>query len=307
MKVNAPLPLCTALNLREDDTATSWLKRLQETLTRLPIVRVEPSTTLITLNGIDDPTLPTALARVINGDALATVIPGAYPKEACASFRQAVDSGVNGEFIGYEVEPDLERVELPLYEAASSNRLTEYFEHAFASTWAIQKAMYPTMAPTTLIRIMLDNAWPAGAQLLRIGGKKAPFGINRRVHPGGELGVHGDMSNWDLPVEEFENAMTSLSFLVYASDFQGGEVELWPDTLNDKQIYEAFTSSKSYALDRRRIGEPAVTIKPNEGDAVIFDARRLHGVRPVREGTARYTASGFINVMSLDDPLGLYH
>lgn len=307
MKVTVPLPLSTDLNLSNDDTATSWLERWNEFINRPPINRVEPSMNLITLTSIADPSLPSALVRVIEGDVLAIVIPGAYPKAACAAFRQAVDSGANGDFIGYEVEPDLERVELPLYEAASSNRVEEYFKLAFNSTWGIQKAMFPILAPTTLIRIMLDNAWPAGAQLLRIDGRTAPFGINRKVHPGGEIGVHSDMSNWDLPVKEFVHAMTNLSFLVYASDFQGGEVELWPDTVNNKQIYEAFTSTKSYALDRRRIGEPAMTIKPTEGDAVIFDARRLHGVRPVQEGSARYTASGFINVKSYDDPLGLYH
>jgi hypothetical protein len=306
MKASNPFDYCFQLQLTSEDTTSIWLQRWNEFIKCPPITRVEPKVKLIEISSIDDPRLLEALIDVINGHALAVRIPNAYGQDSCAAFRQAVDTGCCGDFVGYEDEPNLERIQLPLYEAAGSGRLDEYFNEAFASNWDIQRRMLPYLAPTSLIHTTLDKLWPSGAQLLRVNGKTAPFGICRKVRPGGAIGIHADLSQFDYPVQEFLQAKTNLSFLIYASNFDGGELELYPDTIHDQQVYNALTEN-NYALKRSAIGEPMLTLKPNCGDAVIFDARRLHGVRPVTGNAERYSVSGFVLVNGLDLPLGLYH
>jgi hypothetical protein len=244
---------------------------------------------------------------IVGGDVLAVMIRGLYPEFACEAFIAAFEGGITDKFRGYAVEPQLARIERPLYEAAADGGLAAYFAEAHRTNWAIQRAMYPIMTSATVIWTVLDNAWPAGALLLRIDGRPCPFGISRKVDDGGETGIHSDMPNWDYAVEEFLSARTNLSFLVYPSQFEGGELELWPDTINQPAIFKGLMDKASgYALDRKRVGPPAVTIHPGKGDAVLFDARRLHAVREVRKGP-RYSQSGFINVRGLHEPLSLYH
>jgi hypothetical protein len=62
---------------------------------------------------------------------------------------------------------------------------------------------------------------------------------------------------------------------------------------------------QDYGLDRATLGEPHFSIRPRQGDLLMFDAARVHGVRRVDRGS-RVTAACFLGVSGPDQPLAVF-
>jgi hypothetical protein len=86
---------------------------------------------------------------------------------------------------------------------------------------------------------------------------------------------------------------------------QGGELELWPYGLTDQAQYEDFQTPGDYGLDRCKIGPSVLRSKPEQGDLIIFDARKIHAVNRNDRGL-RITASAFIGYRGQGNPLTVY-
>jgi hypothetical protein len=52
--------------------------------------------------------------------------------------------------------------------------------------------------------------------------------------------------------------------------------------------------------------QPDLVIRPEPGDFVIFNAAKIHRVRPVLGDGARVTVSAFAGFFSLNEPLELF-
>ncbi|NBD31407.1 MAG: hypothetical protein GVY17_00140 [Cyanobacteria bacterium] len=74
---------------------------------------------------------------------------------------------------------------------------------------------------------------------------------------------------------------------------EGGELMLWDHKCNTQTEYDALRDGDSYALDATKLSAPAISIKPEAGDLILFESTRVHAVRPGK-CCSRITMSTFI-------------
>lgn len=263
--------------------------------------------TIINIKSIKEANLTELINDLAAGRIAAVVIEGAIPTAICDAMQQAMSAM---QFDAYGVEPRFSKIGTPLYEAvAQSNGTADYFANAVPDTWDLQESIAPLMTPASWIRLILDMHWPAGSNLLRLDGKVCPFGLLRMLRDGGEVEAHQDDSHWDYPNTKLVNARTNLSWLSYLSDFEGGELVIYPVQLLDKATMDSHRiPGHPYGLDRTLLPPPRAIIKPTKGTTILFNARFVHRVNPVHVGSGtRITQSGFVLVGNNNEPLGLYH
>lgn len=238
---------------------------------------------------------------VAEGRALALVIEGYYDKEACAKLTELL-LAAHGLWTGYPPEVGADHIHIlgsPLYNCLGeelSPDCTEYFEKAPARNRDLRAAVAPYIHPADRVRIELDNEWPSGANLLRIGGRPAFYGLCRFIRSGGGMEPHTDRADWDLPCEETSRFRSQLFLNAYLTQAaSGGDLELWDLEVPTKADYDELRSEETpYALDRQLLPEPDATLSIDPGTLVIANASKPHAVTPCAGGGERLSVSGFL-------------
>jgi hypothetical protein len=252
----------------------------------------------------------TDVLAVAEGKALAVMVKGYYSGVACEEMAARLlgaprlwttyPAGSGAEHIGTsggalfncvgdELSPDCE----------------EYFAKAPDRNRALREVLAPLSHPADRVRIEMDNEWPAGASLLRVGGKPAFYGLCRLVRAGGGIEPHTDRADWDLPCPETVVIRTQLFVNVYLSQAEhGGDLELWDMEVPAKSDYDALRSkTRTYALDRALLPEPTETISIEPGTLLIAPASKPHAVTPCAGEGQRLSVSGFIGYSGPQAPL----
>lgn len=186
-----------------------------------------------------------------------------------------------------------------------SEECEAYFANAYERNRAVRAAMKPYAHPADRVRLELDYQWPAGTELLRIGGVAAYFGLSRLVRVGGEIKPHTDRADWDVPCPETADLTAQLFLNIYLENAEGGgDLELWDMHIETKDEYDALRSASTYyALDRERLPEPAAVITVEPGTLVIANASKPHAVTACTGSGQRLSVSGFLGFSGPDKPL----
>jgi len=250
---------------------------------------------------------------VAEGRALALVIEGYYDEEACAKLTELL-LAAPGLWTGYPPGIGADHIHIlgsPLYNCLGeelSPDCTEYFEKAPARNRDLRAAISPLIHPADRVRIELDNLWPGGATLLRIGGRQAFFGLCRFIRSGGGMEPHTDRADWDLPCEETSQFQAQLFLNAYLTQAEaGGDLELWSMEVPTKADYDGLRSEQTpYALDRDLLPAPDATLSIDPGTLVIANASRPHAVTPCAGGGERLSVSGFLGYSGPQKPLRVF-
>lgn len=226
---------------------------------------------------------------------------GFYGKEICEAVLPAIRKACDAS--DYSLTDDLQSLGTSMGEAELSPAHEEaYFSTAPQTRESIRCNLFqPYLSPIDLIRLLADEAWPAGATIARQNSKQMLSGIVRRWVKGGQANPHIDQR--ELPLLAALSLRRRIAVNVYLATppaGQGGEIEFW-DRIESETEYERMKRS-DYGVDRDHLGDPALVIQPRPGDLVAFDAARLHGVRGVASGE-RVTAACFLGVSSTEHPL----
>jgi len=234
-----------------------------------------------------------AIAAVTSGALAARVARFVAPKAGSKMGRRLIEHPAFGH---YAKAPDIGKVGYPYYDTVGDDAQEANY-WASSSHWnaTVRSAVAPDMSPIDKVHLHLDEALPRGARLLRDAeGRPAFAGLARVFQEGGEALPHVDRLEWDAPAGRF--AFTPVC--QYAANVYlhmppwGGELEIWRQKPTQTQ-YEELRLAGSYGLDRARLGEAAIVIRPRPGDLIIFDAQNVHAVRASHSG-ARVTVSMFI-------------
>ncbi len=247
---------------------------------------------------------------VAEGRALALVIENYYSQEACAALTEGLLAATEL-WLGYPPGIGADHINIlgtPLYNCLGeelSPDCTEYFEKAPGRNRDLRAAIAPLIHPADRVRIELDNEWPAGATLLRIGGHQTFFGLCRFIRAGGGMEPHTDRADWDLPCEETSRIRAQLFLNTYLTQTEaGGDLELWSREVPTKAHYDEIRSVETpYAMDRRLLQEPDVTLSIDPGTLVIGNASKPHAVTPCSGGGHRLSVSGFLGYSGPQEPL----
>jgi len=240
-------------------------------------------------------------------DVLAIRVSKFYPDELCDKISKLVIG--NPDLDSYAVEPTLQRFAgKALFDAANDPSMLEnYYTTAPKSIRAVRDAIYPYLAPIDQVRLILQEVWPAGSMLENFHGRLVNSGLVRVFGTGSKALAHQDSTHWDIPTSHVAWSLISqfaVNVHLRRAD-AGGELVLWDFGFTNKSDHDAAQVDGKYAINESLIPVPKLVVVPEKGDLILFNARRVHAVRPILAGT-RVAASTFIGYRGPASPLTLF-
>lgn len=232
-------------------------------------------------------------AIVLKGFLDATIASKVKENLLASDKRGALQHAVEFERIGYaysEIKTELQRA--------------EYHDKVEFNLATLRDLLKPTDYPMDRFLYLLNKIWPKGACLLEVEAKKCFFGICRIMHQDVDLKPHTDRLERNLPesCQDVLSLSAQLSANIYISIPQnGGETEFWNNEPTESE-YKNMMNGRHYGIERNALCSPASVYKPNVGDLLILNSRRIHAVRPALH-EPRITISCFIGYQGIDFPL----
>lgn len=261
------------------------------------------TTQLITVEELDEK----SLLELVHGRCLAIRVKGFIPKihaeQIATKLLQASTWG------RYETEGayGIEINGKALFECGGDRTCPEYFQQALNTRRAVRKVLAPLACPIDQMQSELDSAWTPGTQVLTLSGKKCHVGLQRCFRSGGEALHHTDRAHIDFAHPKTSRMVFQLALNCYLSMAAGGELELWNIQPSD-ELYDAarYEFGPTYALRSELLPPADFVIRPEAGDFILFNAAKIHRVRPVLGDRARVTVSAFAGFFSINEPLHIF-
>jgi hypothetical protein len=259
-----------------------------------------------TLSGIAHSTIlnPDSLRALTDGRIGVIWHKGFYPREDCRAVLPAIVQAC--EAANYTLTQDLQSLGTSIGEAnESEENAVKYLETAPQTTRLIRDEIFQSRtSPSDLIRLLADEYWSHGASVGRNQGRIMLPSVIRRWTFGGHANPHIDQRY--IPMLEHYQLTRRIGVNVYIetpSPGQGGEIEFWGLFENEEEYVSQRRAD--YGLNRDSLGAPLAAISPGQGDLIMFDAARIHGVRRIKSGS-RVTAACFLGVRSPNDQLVVF-
>jgi hypothetical protein len=201
--------------------------------------------------------------------------------------------------------PGVGRVGLFYAETVDDPALRERY-HAESPRWAqaLRDAAAPYQSPLDTLRLQLQERWPGGASVETVDGRPMSVGLARVFDTGAEVPPHQDLLRREVGTgcPRVQSLLTQFAAHVCLRPAaSGGELELWSTRPNDDE-FEALRLTGGIAVDRAKLPAPEAVLRISAGDAVLFDATRLHAVRPVVGGPL-VTLSCYVGYRGPGQPL----
>lgn len=238
-----------------------------------------------------------AVRDIAEGRIAAAHFHGAFTREECTGALQRA-SGHSSK-TRYEGAPELLHIGDSFFETQfGAERLSAYFANALRDIRQSRELFGTSRNPMDLIRALLDEGSPRGANLLRVDGKVCPIGLARIMETDSEIMPHIDSACWDMPqdlmVQQIEAQISAV--VILSKPETGGDTIIYPSRLSKMQ-YDAhrLPEPHAYAIGTAVLPTQTVTLRSDVGDLILFEARYPHRVSRV-QGAPRYTLSGFIGV-----------
>src|SRR5262249_27067087 len=125
---------------------------------------------------------------------------------------------------------------------------------------------------------------------------------SRMVRPGTTFLAHHDLFQDDAPGEPEANDLKSqFGANVYIKvPSEGGELLMWRKEIA-APIFNQMRGA-DYGLDISTLGQADLSIKPDRGDLLIFNSRKMHAVAPGKE-INRLALACFVAYRGMHKPL----
>ncbi|MFE3184918.1 2OG-Fe(II) oxygenase [Streptomyces violascens] len=243
------------------------------------------------------------LQALVEGTALAVHIPGFIHPEALASAREKLfDHPDRG---GLSQDTTFQRIGFAYSEISDLASRDRYHSEARANIQRMRDIFSPYASPSDVLRLLLEETWKTGANLLHVEGRKAFIGICRYQDKDVDLNPHTDALERNLPTDHSVELTAQLSANIYVNiPRTGGELELW-GTEPGEEAYNDLKGERVWGLERDQLGPPREVIKPAPGDLLFLNPRQIHAVRPSGD-EPRITLGHFLGYYGADRPLGLW-
>lgn len=189
--------------------------------------------------------------------------------------------------------------------AKDGQRRERYLEAALPLQKRLRRLSAPHPSPIDLLRVTLDELWPAGASLMRMGGRKTPFGATRLWRTGSEALPHQDVLRREQTDDTRSiDLLGQLGVNIYldVAD-EGGGLEAWDHVITDEEYVRLGSRYEgSYGYQREQLPPQSMVIFPEVGDLVMINTAYVHAVRKITAGR-RVTVSGFVGSSGNEQPL----
>ncbi|CBN58616.1 MULTISPECIES: 2OG-Fe(II) oxygenase [Kamptonema] len=238
----------------------------------------------------------------------AVIVPNYFLDQECAIIAERIKKSKY--FSAYPDHPSVSRLGQELFECGESElALEKQQEKAPTLMKEMRRLIHPYISPIDRLRVELDDIWSYGCHLAKLGDKKVFAGIVRE-HKEDSPGVpHCDVMGWGFlkSYKDKPNLINNIAANVYLKMSEsGGEIVLWDEwpTQSEYKIERNIDDPASVG-DSKKIGQPKLEIRPNQGDLILFNSMRIHAVKKIKTGV-RMTWGCLIGYSGTDDPLVIW-
>jgi hypothetical protein len=203
----------------------------------------------------------------------------------------------------FTIDTQFGRIGYPYSEIIDEETRRRYHAEARSNITRLREMFAPYASPEDELRLILEERWHPGAELMRVNDETCFVGICRFQGNNADLVPHTDKVERFLP-KGYQSLRAQLSTNIYVSMPEtGGELEIW-DLEPTEDDYQEMVGDRSFGIERHKLPEPTAVIKPKPGDLALLNPRLVHAVRPSAAGDAtRITIGTFIGFMGASEPL----
>lgn len=218
-------------------------------------------------------------------------------RNACKSISMSLRKQGYNDYLN---APSVGRIGMSYFETGmKEDVINHYFDTAQKNINILRNSCYPFPYPIDIFRCMVDEQWSKGCTLQTLYNKKMFVGLSRCMKPGIPL-----LARHAPNTPEADSLISQFGVNVYVDVPEtGGDFAMWLDEISDREFLERRGSK--YGMSIEPLGEPDFSIKPENGDLILFNARKLHAVLP-GEGSDRLTISAFLGYRGDDLPLTIW-
>ncbi|WP_375414940.1 2OG-Fe(II) oxygenase [uncultured Bradyrhizobium sp.] len=243
------------------------------------------------------------LVALIRNEIQVLRIPRFIDDNACKQISKGLKSTGYNDYLN---APKVGRIGMSYFETAKTKEIIDhYFATAIDNINRLRSACAPYPCPMDTFRCVIDEVWNGGCTLQTLYGKKMFVGLSRCMKPGIPLKAHHDMFARHAPdTPEANSLISQFGVNIYIDvPAKGGELGMWNHEISDAEFLEQ--RGDDYAIPLDQLGPCDYTTKPENGDLIFFNARKLHAVLP-GEGIDRLTISGFLGYRGDKEPLTVW-
>jgi hypothetical protein len=244
-----------------------------------------------------------SLLALIDREVLVLRIPKFIDAQACQTIATGLRSHGYSDYLN---APMVGRIGMSFFETARKQEIIEhYFDTAIDSIKILRKACYPYPCPIDTFRCEMDEQWHAGCNLQNLYDRKMFVGLSRCMQPGSPLLAHHDMFGRHAPdTPEANSLISQFGVNVYVNvPEEGAELAIWMDEISDAEFLER--RGNQYGMSIEPLRAPDLKVKPENGDLILFNARKLHAVL-AGSGCDRLTLSAFFGYRGRNSPLTVW-
>lgn len=220
----------------------------------------------------------------------------------------AAQAAINHPKLGYyhkQYTSSVGRICMPHIDSEWDVQAAEcYHREAIENTHDMRELFSPYPSPADRVRLLLQEYWPAGANLQRLHGRTCFVGAIRVFKPStSKFYPHNDRLDEESDAPELEGMVEQLVVNMYLQvPSEGGDLQLW---LREPTAEETERIRDVEGLLPDSIEPPALVIHPEAGDLIIFSSRMLHAVTSSEEDY-RVGMAAFIGCFGPQRPLSYW-
>lgn len=225
-----------------------------------------------------------------------------YPKDIA---QAAAQKAINHEKLGYYTKKytsSVGRVCMPHIDSEWDEGLASaYHTEAIENIKDLRNLFFPYITPADYVRLLLQEFWPAGANIQRLYNRPCFVGAIRVFKPVvSSFYPHNDRIDEESDAPELNGLKEQLVANMYLQvPKNGGDLQLW---LRDPSENEMNLIRDVEGLLPETVEKPILTIHPEAGDLIIFSSRMLHAVIPCSD-EHRVGMAAFIGCYGEQAPL----
>jgi hypothetical protein len=232
------------------------------------------------------------LLRLAVGVTGSVLVKGFLPRQDCQEVMGALEDTPLKSYDESLIYPPILKLGPAAYDYYGAHRLEPgYWEHARRSV-ETRQGLHHAGDPMDLAIGRVRQAWNGPVEPARSEGNPMFAGMIREIPEGAKL--HFDEITREFPGTLDQTPASFLSLNWYLSMPEaGGETSVYkhPWHPRDERHRDGYGYSETVVEN-----DPVATAHPETGDALIFDTRNLHLVRPVSGSGRRVALSFFLGI-----------